>query len=99
MITQAQMVDNHFLSVYDAVESLHQNWLQTRGTDSFSSPSQVLVYLDNTRLGGVSTLHDIASNTVTFVKHFDGIAATGRWGIDHGSGVIFVSTHPEMSDP
>jgi hypothetical protein len=97
IITQKQLVENHFLTAYDAVEALRSNWLQTRGTDSFAAPSQVRVYLDNTFLGGISTLHDIAANTVSFIRYYDGIAATGRWGLDHGAGVIFVSQHPLSS--
>ena len=97
IITQKQLVENHFLTAYDAVEALRSNWLQTRGTDSFAAPSQVRVYLDNTFLGGTSTLRDIAANTVSFIRYYDGIAATGRWGLDHGAGVIFVSQHPLSS--
>lgn len=99
LITAKQMLDNRFLTVYDAVASLHSNWLQARGPDSFTKPTEVRVYLDNTSLGGISTLHEIATNTVTWVKYFDGISATGRWGLGHGAGVIFVSTHPATSDP
>jgi hypothetical protein len=100
IITQRQLVENHFLTAYDAVEALRSNWLQTRGTDSFAAPTEVRVYLDNTLLGGTSTLRDIAVSTVSFIKYFDGIAATGRWGLGHGAGVIFVSQHPLSStDP
>src|SRR5690348_15837677 len=100
IITQQQLIENQFLTAYDAVESLRSNWLQTRGTDSFAAPCQARVYLDNTFLGGTSTLRDIAANTVSFIRYFDGIAATGRWGLDHGAGVIFVSQHPLSSkDP
>ena len=100
IITQRQLVENHFLTAYDAVEALRSNWLQTRGTDSFAAPSEVRVYLDNTFLGGTSTLRDIAVSTVSFIRYFDGIAATGRWGLGHGAGVIFVSQHPLSStDP
>ena len=99
ILTQAQLTENRFTSVYDAVEALRGNWLRTRGSDSFRSPSQVRVYLDNTLLGGVHSLREIIPSTVTFIRYFDGIAATGRWGIDHGAGVIFVSTHPMAGDP
>jgi hypothetical protein len=97
IITQRQMVENHFLTAYDAVESLRSNWLQTRGTDSFAAPSEVRVYLDNTLLGGVATLRDITASTVSFIRYYDGISATGRWGLGHGAGVIFVSQHPLSS--
>lgn len=97
ILTQQQMVENHFLTAYDAVEALRSNWLQARGPDSFTAPSEVRVYLDNTLLGGVTTLRDITVSTVSFIKYYDGIAATGRWGLGHGAGVIFVSQHPLSS--
>jgi hypothetical protein len=97
ILTQQQMVENHFLTAYDAVEALRSNWLQARGPDSFTAPSEVRVYLDNTLLGGVTTLRDITVSTVSFIKYYDGITATGRWGLGHGAGVIFVSQHPLSS--
>lgn len=98
MLTKEQIAANHFNTAYDAVETLRSNWLRTRGPDSFSQPSEVLVYLDNTRLGGTDRLREIAANTIYFIRFFDGVAATGRWGVGHAAGVIYVSTHPEGMD-
>ena len=98
MLTKQQITENHYNTAYDAVESLRSNWLRTRGPDSFSQPSEVVVYLDNTRLGGTDRLREIAANTVYFIRFFDGVAATGRWGVGHAAGVIYVSTHPEGMD-
>ena len=97
LITKEQLTKNHFSTVYDAVESLRGNWLQTRGADSFQSPSQVHVYLDNTMYGGVESMRTIATNTISFVRWFDGISATARWGLDHGAGVIYVSSRPAIA--
>jgi hypothetical protein len=99
MLTKDQIVENHFNTAYDAVEALRSNWLRTRGTDSFQTPSEVLVYLDNTRLGGTDTLREIAANTIYYMRFFDGVTATGRWGVGHAAGVIYVSTHPQGMDP
>ena len=98
-LTQVQMGNNRFTTTYDAVEALRSNWLKTRGPDSFSNPSKVRVYLDNVSLGDVETLRTIAVVTVVYIRFFDGISATARWGLDHGSGVIYVSTRPSASDP
>jgi hypothetical protein len=100
IITKEQLTKNHYSTVYDAVEALRSNWLQTRGTDSFRSPSQVKVYLDNTMYGGVESLRNIAATTISFIRYFDGVSATSRWGLDHGAGVIYVSTRPAVAtDP
>ncbi len=99
MLTKEQIAENHFNTAYDAVESLRSNWLRARGTDSFQTPSEVLVYVDNTRLGGTDTLREIAANTIYYMRFFDGVAATGRWGVGHAAGVIYVSTHPVGVDP
>ncbi len=92
LLTQEQLTENHFTTAYEAVASLRPSWLETRGTDSFTTPSQVLVYLDDSRLGGVETLRTIALANVLYIRHIDGITASGRWGLDHGQGVIQVST-------
>jgi hypothetical protein len=93
VLTREQMLEHRFTTAFDAVSSLRSNWLITKGTDSFQNPSVVWVYVDSNKLGGVESLRQIAPSTVVTIRYFDGIAATARWGIDHGSGVILVSTH------
>jgi hypothetical protein len=90
VITQEQMVQQHFRNAFEAVQALHPNWLSSRGTDSFRAPSQVVVYLDDVRLGGVDQLSSIAPSTVRTIRHFNGVDAAARWGLDHGAGVIQV---------
>src|SRR5258708_31600776 len=99
IITRAQMINARFQTVFDAVAGLHANWLSARGPDSFNAQSsQVRVYLDNSRLGDTATLRSIAVNTVLWVKHYDGVAATGRWALDHGAGVIYVARRAAGAD-
>ena len=99
ILTQEQIAAHHFVTVYDAVEALRSNWLHTRGSDSFLNPSEVRVYFDNTLLGGTDKLREIAAKDVTFIRYFDGVSATARWGVGHAGGVIYLSTHPTTSDP
>ena len=94
-ITIEQIREHQFINAYDAVSSLHANWLTVRGTDSFQKPGEIIVYYDATRLGGVETLRTITSNSIAFIRWFDGIAATNRWGVGHSNGVIFVSSQLE----
>lgn len=95
VITHDQLIEgNKYNTLYDAIAALHSNWLSTRGSDSINSPTQVRVYVDNNPLGGVDELRSIAPTTVTYVKHYDGVQATARWGLSNGAGAIYVSTVP-----
>ena len=92
VITREQLLTGKYVTVYDAVAALRSNWLRPRGPDSFVLPSVVWVYIDGTRAGGVEMLHSIQPRLVNSVRFYDGPTATGRWGVDNGSGVIHIST-------
>jgi hypothetical protein len=96
IITRAELLEHKFETLYDAIQALRPVWLQTRGTNSLTqTPTQVQVYLDNNHLGGIDQLNTINLSSVVYIRHYDGVAATARWGLDHGQGAIYVSTHPE----
>ena len=101
LLTPEQFANRGYNTAYDVVEAMRSNWLAERGPDSFASPAKVQVYFDGIRLGGVESLRTIDLRPVTYIRYFDGIAATARWGLDHGMGAIYVSTHPlsEMIGP
>jgi hypothetical protein len=95
LLTTEQIQSTKYNNLYDVVQALRSNWMNDRGKDSLMGPnSVVLVYLNDTKLGGVAELKSISPNEVSYIQHYDGIAAAGRWGLDHGKGVIYVSTHP-----
>ena len=94
LLVQDQFAGRGFHSAYDVVEAMRSNWLTSRGPNSFQTSTEVQVYLDGVRMGGVETLRTIDVRPVTYIRYFDGIAATARWGLDHGAGAIYVSTHP-----
>ena len=94
LLVQDQFADRGFHTAYDVIESLRSNWLVSRGPNSFQAATEVQVYLDGVRMGGVQTLRTIDVRPLTYIRYFDGIAATARWGLDHGAGAIYVSTHP-----
>ena len=98
VITQTQFGEYHFNSAYDAVASLRANWLNTKGPDSFSHPSAVRVYLDNVFARRHRDARTIPVTNIVYMRYFDGISASARWGLDHGAGVIFVSTRPMAAD-
>lgn len=95
VITREQMLTGSYVTAYDAVAALRSRWLNPRGPDSFVLPSIVWVYIDGVRVGGVEALRSIQPALVNTVRFYDGPTATGRWGVDNGSGVIHVSTWSE----
>ena len=99
VLTREEITRGQYRDLYDAVSGLRRNWLQTRGADSFNNPSVVRVYLDNVMLGGTESLRNIVPGSIVYLKFYDGIAATTRWGTDHGAGVIFISTRPAAASP
>lgn len=99
VLTGEQLEELHYQTVLEGVQALRANWLNQRGPDSFLAPSQIWVYLDNTRLGGVQTLGQISPRLVSTVRKLNGIDATARWGLGHSAGVIAVTTWPPQEDP
>lgn len=94
LLTQEQLLATHQTNLYDIVEALRSNWLRTHGVDSFAAPTPVWVYFDDARLGGIESLRAVSPHAVTYVRYYDGVAATARWGVGHGQGVIFISSYP-----
>jgi hypothetical protein len=95
LLTYEQIAATNYTDAYQVVSALRSNWMNNRGTDTIlGSPTQVLVYLDDARYGGVEALRNIPVSAISYIRHYDGIAATARWGLDHGAGVIYVSTRP-----
>jgi hypothetical protein len=92
VITREQILENRFATAWEAIDALRTNWLQTRGTNSMRNPGEVLVYLDDNRLGGVETLRTYPTTNIMYIRYFDRLAATARWGVDHTQGVIVIST-------
>lgn len=76
-----------------AVQRLRPNFLQTHGgaTSSITQgPQDVVVYVDQTRMGGPSTLAQIPISDVKEIQYLNGTDATQRYGTGHGSGAIIV---------
>ena len=99
VLTREELSRTEYSNLYDAVSALRRNWLQTRGPDSARNPSQLRVYLDNVMLGGAESLRNLLTTSVAYLQFYDGIAATTRWGTDHGAGVIYISSRAAPTKP
>jgi hypothetical protein len=93
VLSREEMLNEHFTNVYDAVVALRSGWLTVRGTDSFTQPSQVWVYYDQTRLGSVDEMRSVLVSSVASLRHYNGVDATMRWGVGHNAGAIQILSH------
>ena len=92
-LTRDEMQRGQYASAYELVESLRPRWLRSRGPESILGENvEVQVYLNDQRLGGVSTLRTINLADVMFMQFIDPVSAGGRWGPDHHNGAILIST-------
>ena len=91
-LTREQIGDTAYADLYELILARRGTWLRTRGPDSFRSQSQIQVYRDDVRLGGVEVLRAMHPMEIEYVRYFDPVQASSRWGFDHGAGVIYVAT-------
>ena len=82
-------------SAYDVVQSLRPQWLRTRGLANLAQAAgveDIVIYLDNARLGNREAMRGVALGPVQFLRFFTAPEATQRWGAGHLHGAILIST-------
>jgi hypothetical protein len=93
-------------NVYDVVYTLRRNWLNTRGLNSGTESvhlvvsgdstaaadgePQLVVYLDNVRLGAIEEMKRLSAVGVTSIRYYDPAQANYLWGTGHTHGAIQV---------
>ena len=94
VVTRAEMDAVHAEDAYSLLQRLRPQFLRSRGSVSMRNAADAypLVYLNNVRHGGVSSLRDIPVTDIQEIRFISAADATTRWGTGHGSGVIMVST-------
>jgi hypothetical protein len=92
-ITAEELATIDVQNALQAVQRLRPSFLQPHGGGQTSltlGPQQVVVYMDQTRMGGPAALADIPITEVKEIQYLDGPDATQRFGTGHGSGAIIV---------
>lgn len=96
LITHAEVVRAGVSSAYDLIRKVRPFWLSKRGPRSFFNESEVVVYLDGTKLigGGTlkQTLAEISSTYIDTLEFLDARRATLRFGSGHIHGAILIKT-------
>lgn len=92
LITRDEILHSGFSNAYDLVQKLRPLWLTKRGEVSFFQQTDVVVYLDGTRLGGPESLKDLNSTDIESLRFLDARQATLRFGSGHVHGAILITT-------
>jgi hypothetical protein len=80
-------------TAYDVIQRLRPNFLRTRGA-VHGSPSgttnnleqvDLVVYLNETRLGGTDQLRQIPTTEIREVRYYSASDATTKWGTGHSA--------------
>jgi hypothetical protein len=93
-LTLDEMQQAGHADVFLTVQALRPQWLHRRGTTSLraSGGATIKVYLDDMLLGGPESMRQITTRSISSIRYYTDLEASERWGLDHGSGAIVVST-------
>ena len=93
LITQEELEKTDVSNLHQAIQRLRPNWLHSRGQVSITNRSagDPVVYLEETRLGGLSTLGQLSVTEIREVRRLSAGEATNRFGTGHAGGAIVVT--------
>lgn len=98
VITAEEIARNPSTSAYELIQRLRPSFLRTRGA-VHGAPSggvnniesvDLVVYLNETRLGGSDQLRQIPTSDIQEIRYYSAADATTKWGTGHSAGAIQV---------
>lgn len=97
LITLEEIQQTDVATLHELIERLRPRWLSARGTPTFGAAGNqgILVYQDQTRLGGIEVLRQLTPQTYTSIRYLDSSTASASLpgiGSGHVAGAIVLST-------
>lgn len=89
LITEAEINAGVYQNALEIVQNLRPNMMRPRAG---AGAQPVRLYLDDVRMNDLSGLATVPANRVKEIRFINARDATTRWGTDHDSGVILVTT-------
>ena len=93
VISAEELSESGESNVYLAVQRLRPQWLRSapRGATRLSGAEPpVVVYIDATRFGTLSSLQSLQIGGIYEIRRYDASEATNRFGTGHTNGAIVV---------
>ena len=94
VITAEEIRTTPAQTLYDAVRALRPAWMMRSRPTALSQQqqTQLLVYVDGTRFGGMDSLRRLNPGSVQAVRYYSPSSAEARFGPGHLQGAIEVIT-------
>jgi len=100
IITQEEIRTAGAANAYDLVQSLRPKWLNKRGPQTLTDATlaqpreegDIIVYMAVAKLGGLSTMREVAASSLVSVEFLDAPKANYRFGRGHPYGAIILNT-------
>lgn len=95
LILREEIDESSARNAFELVQTARPQWLRLRGMTTLQQASgeqDIVVYLDNARLGFRESMGQVGLAAVQYLQFFDARQATQRWGGGHLNGAIFIST-------
>ena len=97
VISLAEIDASAASNAYEVIQHLRPNFLRTRGavhgTPGAATAMEMVdlvVYLNENRLGGSDQLRQISATDIREIRYFNSSEATTKWGTGHSAGAIQV---------
>lgn len=100
VITQEELATANTTTLYDAIQRLRPRWLTARSSQTFgmgAGGTAILVYQNQTRLGGVDILRQLDPDVAMWLEYLDGPTASASLpgiGSQDVEGAIVIHTTP-----
>lgn len=98
VLTQEELQSAGARTLFEAVQRLRPRWIAVRSQQSLANAAtEVLVYQNNTLLGGPEVLRDLAPDAAAWMKYLDGPTAAATLpglGTRQVEGAIVIHTRP-----
>jgi hypothetical protein len=95
VITREQIAETQAITAYDAIRTLHPQWLRARGQTTSATSGTALtptVMLDGTRMGGLDVLAVYQVRDIFEIRYLDQGKAGIRYGMGFPRGVIEITS-------
>jgi len=95
VISMEEIIESSASNAYEVIQRLRPNFLRTRGavhgTPGATNAVEMVdlvVYLNENRLGGSDQLRQISTTDIKEIRYFNSSEATTKWGTGHSAGAI-----------